>query len=260
MADSAQAFTADRLAALKAAVPGLVAVARYLFAGATVSGTDATVPTPVADPLTTEEIATIAAAGLALLPIANNFGYGEEQTPASCAATAQQAIDQMQALGMPAGVYPVWDLETWPFVSGAVSAILAVGRASIYGGSGVLYCNPASAVVTEWQALRGAGNADAQRALLWIARYVPGAATTPPPWAPGVDDPAVVAWQDTDHGPDATDLSEIRLGAILSVGGVAEGLLLPDGGVGAPPSPDRAAALAAIDAAQAALQKARAAL
>ena len=135
----------------------------------------------------------------------------------------QQAIDQMQALGIPAGVYPVWDLETWPFVSGAVASILATGRASIYGGAGALYCNPASEVVKEWQALRGAGNADAQRALLWIARYVTDS-VSPPPWAPGVDDPAVIAWQDNDHGPDDTDISELRLGAILSVGDIAEGL------------------------------------
>ena len=57
MVDSSQPFTAARLASLKSALPGLVSVARYLFAGATVSGSDATVPQPVAAPLATEEIA-----------------------------------------------------------------------------------------------------------------------------------------------------------------------------------------------------------
>ena len=77
MIDNSQPVTAADLA--MQTLPGVVAVARPLFAGAT--DASGNVPVKIAVPLTAAEVAEIHAAGKAVLPYANNIGWGDCRPP-----------------------------------------------------------------------------------------------------------------------------------------------------------------------------------
>ena len=249
MADSAHPFSASDLAVLPA---GTVAIARPLFAGAT--DADGSVAVPIATPLSAAEVATIHGAGLAVLPYANNLGWVDLTDPASVTAKSAAAIHQASSIGVPAGCYVGVDLEDWTTPPAALSAIAAAWRASIYGGAGLPYFGAASPTVQVWRQLR-ATDPNVGRMILWIASWqgtwTPGMPL--PAWNPGVDDPAVEAWQFTDKGAGVYDLSLLRL-PMLSVGSVAEGLWLPDGTVGSP-NPAKTAIESAVHTLNAAVQE-----
>lgn len=231
---------------------GCVAVCRPLFLGATAA--DGTVPQPVGGlvPLTADEAAATRAAGLAVLGYGNNIGYGDTTGPnanANGIRKAQEQIAAMQAVGLPPGVYPVADLETWavdpPFLAGYCDTI----RASQFGGSGILYGSADAQWLPSYRQA-AAQNANVARALLWIARYVGWDGGIPTAFNPGVEDQATIAWQFADDGPRGVDVSVLRL-PLLSVGTTPEGLWLPDGGVGSPAAaiaPGQSALIASLQA------------
>ena len=262
MIDSAQEFTPATLANLAGrGLPGVVAVARPLYAGATL-GDSNTVPNRIATPLSAGEAAAILGAGLAVLPYCNSLGWGDLADTALVAEKVGSAIALTHSIGLPAGGYMAIDLEDWQVPDAALAAICATIRNSNLGGSGIGYWSAASSATSAWQRLR-ATNADVARLLLWPARWNGWTDGNPlPSWAPGIDDPAVQAWQFTDRGKDGTlgvDVSLLRL-PLLSVGNTTEGLWLADGTVGSPQTPEVAAARASVQQAMAALSTADRAL
>lgn len=256
MIDSAQPVTAADIAAKP--IPGVVAVARPLFAGAT--DAQGNVPDPIATPLTAAEVATIHAAGLAVLPYVNNLGWGDLPNAETVASKVAAAMAQATAIGVPNGCYLAWDLEDWDCPPASLSAIAGGNRASRFGGAGLPYFGAASPTVAVWQQLR-ATDPNVARMLLWIASWdgwTPGGAI--PAWSPGVDDPAVTGWQFTDKGkagPLGVDVSILRL-PLLSIGSVIEGFWLPDGSVGSPTLPVIAQARSDLSAVAQAVAKAQA--
>lgn len=262
MIDSAAEFTPATLNNLAGrGLPGVVAVARPLYAGATL-GDSNTVPDRIAAPLSAREAADILGAGLACVPYCNSIGWGDLSDTSLVAEKIRSAIALAHSIGLPAGGYMAFDLEDWQVPDAALAAICATIRNSNLGGSGIGYWSAASSATSDWQRLR-ATNADVARLLLWPARWNGWTDGNPlPSWAPGIDDPAVQAWQFTSKGKDGplgVDVSMLRL-PLLSIGGAAEGLWLADGTVGSPQMPDVTAARAAVDQAQAALSTAARAL
>jgi hypothetical protein len=223
---------------------GCVAVARYLFAGATAN--DGSVPVPVATPLSTDETQAILAAGLAILPIDNGIGYGDTTGPNAYAngqRKASQAVARAQALGVPAGTYIAWDLEAWAVDVDFFRGYAQVMRQSPYGGAGIVYGSAGAA----WRAAFGQASLQDEnvaRCLVWTARYVGPWTGTPPAWDPQDPDPRCVIWQFTSQGPQGTDLSLLRL-PLPSVGATPQGLWLPGGVVGSPKAADDPTALQA---------------
>lgn len=225
-------------------VAGLVAVSRPLFGGAT--DANGNVPQPVATPVTAGEVAAIHAAGLAFLPYANNYGYGDLLGDA---AVAQRKVAEIvaacEALGMPAGCYFAHDFETWSTSEAFFDAVLAATGASQYAGVGVCYGSLGVPGDGSWRdtltAMQRAGNAHANRAVQWLAAYgnndlsgyvVNGEILLPalPNWAGA----STFGWQalgSVEVGALAVDLSVLRL-PVLAVG--SEGLWLADGSVGSP--------------------------
>jgi hypothetical protein len=250
MADALMVDTAGDMRPLigHLSLTGCVAVARYLFAGATAP--DGSVPDPVATPVSRDEAAAIRAAGLSLLLVDNGIGYGDTTGPQAALngqRKAQAAIAAAEALGCPAGVYLVADLETWAVDPAFLAAYAAAMRAGPYGGAGIVYGSADAA----WRASytsASLSDPDVARMLCWTARYVGPWTGTPPAWDPQDGEPRTIAWQFCDQGPGGTDLSILRL-PIPSVGGSPEGLWLPDGMVGspkAPPDPQTAALAAQV--------------
>lgn len=132
MVDSA-ARIEDALQTVRATMGGTPRLwARYLGHG---SGA-------VEFPLDAEEVAFAHANGIGLVLVYNDateqsVAGGEE----AGAADAGAAISQADALGVPAGVYIVCDLEhNWPVSAGWIVGWAKTMRASKYGGAGILYC------------------------------------------------------------------------------------------------------------------------
>lgn len=262
MIDAASEFTPATLANLSSrGLPGVVAVARPLYAGATL-GDSNNVPNRIATPLSAREVADIHTAGLAVVPYVNSLGWGDLPNTSLVVEKIKSAIALAHSLGLPAGAYLSFDLEAWQVPDSALSAICSTLRASNLGGAGIGYWSADSPATPDWQRLR-ATNADVSRLLLWPARWNGWTNGNPlPAWAPGIDDPAVQAWQFTSKGKDGplgVDVSLLRL-PLLSVGGVTEGFWLPDGTVGSPLPPSVVAARAEIHTARAALDAADRAL
>ncbi len=233
------------------APPGTVAVARYLFAGATDAAGQ--VPQPVATPLDAAEVADILQGGYALLTIANNLGSSDLLGDyAHGQAKAGEALAAARAIGQPAGSYIALDLEAWRATGAFLQGLLDAMAASEFAGSGIVYGSIDGSWRGRLAALQASGAASAVRVLQWLADYIGPWTGTPPAW-PDWAGATTFGEQFTDEAPDAEDLSLIRL-PVFAVG--AEGLWLTGGLVGSPAAPkvpDVPAAVAAMKTALGAL-------
>lgn len=231
--------------------PGLVAVARPLFAGAT--DAQGQVPQPVATRIASDEVAAILAAGLAFLPYANNLGTSDLLGDyAHGQAKAAELLAAARAIGQPAGSYIALDLEAWPATGAFLQGLLDAMAASEFAGAGIVYGSIDGAWRGRLAALQAAGVASAVRAVQWLAEYTGGPWDGQAPAWPDWAGASTFGWQFTDQGPQGCDLSLIRL-PVFAVG--VEGLWLPGGGVGSPvlaaspKAPDVPAAVAHLKAA-----------
>lgn len=224
---------------------------------------------------TPQYVADLQGMGLSVLPVLNGakIDGGARGTSAQAQQDMQAGLAQLAALGTPAGAYWALDVEYSADASlqGAYLATVAqLGRASMYGGAGIVYGALADAAFgAAFDAALQQDSADVGRLLFWMASYITPDLPTLPAWSAPYGPTTlpwmpqhiaqVAMWQFTDRGPGC-DLSLVNL-PLPAYG--TEGLWLPGGGVGQPSTPPVAnvpGALAGIQQAETALQAARQAL
>lgn len=139
-------------------------VARYLTAGAT--GKDAT-------PLTAAEVAYLATQGAAILPVWNaETGTSVSGTYADGQAAFGKCAAALAALGVPANAYPALDIEHgWALSPYWLLGWVDAGRASIWGGATIIYCDDSTMgpVLAKAKAMATPAQLDnLARVLFWV--------------------------------------------------------------------------------------------
>ena len=200
-----------------------------------------------ATPVTAVEINGLRVQGLAVGVYFNDspLNSGAPATAAQGAADARTAQAQAAAIGVDAGTYLWFDLEsniaanpanTVAAVAAYLTALAAANRPSVYGGSGGVYgiMAPGSLLGDALvQALASDSSGDVARLVLWPAQWTVGAGgfalSSAPAWAPNVPTPLLgMVRMIQVSGNDFNDICDLNL--------VDDTLLLPGGGLMLPAS------------------------